>query len=412
MQASNKYSHKIFIQSFILTVILFLIHFNAMSQSKWRFAVLGDTHVGSSDTVGEMIPFLLADSIECVLVCGDLAEGGLACSAAELEAQLTWWQSIFAPLYDAGIGVYPVNGNHEDDAHNNISVWNTVFSGAFSLPQNGPSGEQNLTYSFTHKNALFIGLDNYVNIHTVNQNWLDQQLDANTLPHVFVFGHEAAFKVFHGDCLDDSVTNRNAFWQRLTEENVRAYFCGHDHFVDVAKVDDGDGNANNDIYQYLVGTGGGWLMSQYSNYNGTNTPYIPKRIFHDMEFGYALVEVSGESYNDCEVTITWKKRMWNLLTQSNTYEATSNIIQYSACSPTGINTGPAKTFSVYPNPANGSITVSGISGFSKIFDGTGREMWSGEVDELKNIDISSYKNGLYFIRNTTSVHQFMVVTNN
>ena len=36
-----------------------------------------------------------------------------------------------------------------------------------------PEGEAGLTYSVTAKNALFVGLDEYVNLHRVNQAWLD-----------------------------------------------------------------------------------------------------------------------------------------------------------------------------------------------------------------------------------------------
>lgn len=383
-------------------------HQAVIGQNSWRFAVLGDTHVGSSDTIAEMIPFMQADGIDCILVCGDIVEGGLACSGPELHAELLSWRTILQPLYNSGIGVYPILGNHEDDAQNTIAVWNSVFSGAYTLPQNGPSGEQNLTYSFNHKNALFVGLDDYVSIHKINQNWLNQQLAANTLPHVFVFGHEAAFKVFHADCLDDSVSARDQFWQSLAQSNAKTYFCGHDHFLDVSKVDDGDGNENNDVYQYVVGTGGGWLMPQYSNYNGTNSTFTPNRIFHDMEFGYALVEVSGEGPNDCDVTITWKKRTWNSTTLANEYLPTASVIHYSSCTSTGTTPLSEKNISVYPNPTSDNIRVSGISGLTVIYNCFGGEVWNGHVEQSKEIAISAFSAGIYFIRNETLITKFIV----
>lgn len=292
----------------------------------WRFAVLGDTHVTfDSDTIAEMIPYLLNDSIDLVLLCGDIVEGGKMTTAAELETELNLWQTIFQPLYNEGIGIYPVRGNHEDDANNNIVIWNRVFNGDKALPQNGPSGETNLSYSFIHKNAFFIGLDDYVNIHRINQPWLDQQLDANNQPHVFVFGHEAAFKVFHTDCLDDFPNERNTFWKSLSEAGVKTYFCGHDHFFDAIEIDDGDGVAENNLYQCLVGGGGGWLMSKY-NYNGDNSEYSINPIYHRKEHGYALVEVSGDGISDLDVTITWKERF--VEGSIVKYISTSNVIRY------------------------------------------------------------------------------------
>ncbi len=379
------------------------------SQTSWRFAVLGDTHVGSSDTVAEMIPFMQADSVHCVLVCGDLVEGGLACTGVELQSQLTNWKTIFAPLYNQGIRILPIRGNHEADAHNNINAWNTIFSGDYLLPQNGPTEELNLTYSFPYKNALFIGLDNYVSLHKINQNWLNQQLAVNTAPHVFVFGHEAAFKVFHGDCLDDSLTARNTFWQSLSQAGVKSYFCGHDHFLDVATVDDGDIDQNNNVIQYLVGSGGGWLMDQYSNYNGTNGSYTLNRMDHDMEHGYALVEVSGEGANDCLVTITWKRRTWNGSTSSYDYLPTPNVVQYTVCNSTEIDLNSNSSISLSPNPASESITISGISGKAQIFDANSKEIWAGDVGEGTNINISNFKSGIYILKINKLTKRFAVV---
>ena len=109
-----------------------------------------------------------------------------------MQNQLRAWQSTMAPLFDAGVGVYPVRGNHEADVPGSTTAWSAAFTGRYALPANGPTGETGLTYSFTAKNALFVGLDEYVNLHRVNQAWLDAQLAANTSPHVFVFGHERA----------------------------------------------------------------------------------------------------------------------------------------------------------------------------------------------------------------------------
>ena len=293
----------------------------------WRFVVVGDTHVTTgSDTIKEMIPYFISDSIDLVVVCGDIVEGGLRTTSTQMLGELQMWQSIFKSIYDNGIGVYTMRGNHENDVENNLSSWNSIFSGSKEMPQNGPSGEINLTYSFEHRNAKFIILDNYTSIHGVNQTWLDLQLSANEQPHIFVFGHEAAFKVFHSDCLDDYPTERNTFWQSLEDAGAKVYFCGHDHFFDACKVDNGDANLNNDIYQLVVGGGGGWLMSKYQ-YNGSNAPYTQSALYHRNQHGYALVEVNGDSSTDLEVTITWKERVEN---QSGVeYVATNYIVKYT-----------------------------------------------------------------------------------
>ena len=276
----------------------------------WRFAVLGDTHVPNSTLLGEMATAMMADSVKLVLFPGDIVESGRSASAETYATQLSSWKSLAAPMYQAGIGVYPIRGNHENDTNQSTVTWNSAFAGAYQLPANGPATESNLSYSIGYKNALFVGLDDYVNIHRVNQTWLDQQFAANTTrPHVFVFGHEPAFKVFHTDNLDDYVAERDQFWKSLVGAGARTYFSGHDHFFDAARIDDGDGNLENDVVQVVVGTGGGTLFDQYNYFNASaNSSYTPVQLSHWMTNGYLLVEVSGETASDRLVTLTFKRR--------------------------------------------------------------------------------------------------------
>jgi hypothetical protein len=200
------------------------------------------------------------------------------------------------------------------------------------MPTNGPVGERGLTYSFAWSNAFFVGLDNYAQIHRVNQPWLDRQLGTNTRPHVFVFGHEPAFKAFHTDGLDDYPEDRNAFWRCLTASGAKVYLCGHDHFFNAARIEDGDGSSTNDLFQFIVGTGGStnWPPQRY-NYNGTNGPYAPVNLASITNaYGYLLVEISGAGTNDLGVNLTWKQRSYDTNSGAYIYTATTNTLAYTA----------------------------------------------------------------------------------
>ncbi len=63
----------------------------------------------------------------------------------------------------------------------------------------------------------------------------------------------------------------------------------------------------------------------------------------------------------------------------------------------------------YPNPASGYITITGISGEARIYNSAGVEMWSEIIKETHKIDISTYPDGLYYIRNNMTVKKFIVV---
>ncbi len=225
-----------------------------------------------------------------MLVPGDLVWAASTAAFAE-------WKAAMAPLYTAGIPVYPLMGNHE---RNNPAAFISAFGE--DIPDNGPPGEINRTYAITHGNVLILMLDNYVTLHRVNQPWIDSILTTNILPHVFAVGHEPAFKVRHSGILDLYPQERDAFWRSLEFGAAAAYFCGHDHFYDHARIDNGDGDPSTDIHQYIVGTAGAPLYDDGAS-DGDNGPWSPQRILHEKQYGYVSVEINGMN-----AVITWKRR--------------------------------------------------------------------------------------------------------
>ena len=284
----------------ILTISSFTI--SAFAE-KWNFIIVGDSRGFNNgvhtDILGEIVQETIDQNAEFILFPGDLVNGSSTQSV--LESELTTWINTMQPLYDAGIGVYPVRGNHETGS---LAAWHNVFTGAYALPSNGPAGEVNLTYSVGHKNVFFVGLDQYINIHRVNQTWLDSQFAANTRPHIFVFGHEPAFAAQHGDCLDDYPTNRDTFWFSLRDAGCKVYACGHDHFYDHAAIDDGDASQANNVHQYIIGTAGAPLRVWSPPYPGNNGSMDVTQVQHVAQYGYVLVEV----LDDTNYKMSWYQR--------------------------------------------------------------------------------------------------------
>ncbi|MHC4790010.1 MAG: metallophosphoesterase family protein [Planctomycetota bacterium] len=281
-----------------------------------RFVVTGDSwgnDNGVNTTIlGEIAQATITEGADFILFTGDLTLTGS-------ESQLLAWRSTMQPVYDAGIGIYPIRGNH--DATGGKQAWDNVFAGAYALPANGPSGEDNITYSFTYENIFVVGVDQYVTPHRVNQAWVDTQLAANTQPHIFVFGHEPAFKVYHMNkhCLGAYPGNRNAFWSSIAAAGGLTYFCSHGHLYDHARIDNGDGSINNDLHQFVAGTAGAPPYSGGS-YDGANSYWTPQLIFHEEGvYGYLLVEIDGP-----DATIIWKHR-----TDPNVYVTGGDIFTYT-----------------------------------------------------------------------------------
>ena len=96
----------------------------------------------------------------------------------------------------------------------------------------------------------FVALDVYCNeaggyppgtdadINDYLYNWLVADLQANTQPYIFVFGHEPAYVFPDTDngrlrheftSLNQYPAHRDRFWSLLQAEGVTAYLCGHTH---------------------------------------------------------------------------------------------------------------------------------------------------------------------------------------
>lgn len=320
----------------IFLIMIFGVGYVQLSSSEdncWKFAVLCDTRGNNTNTttpgksgINDSFTRTLSQEIieehcDLVLVPGDMINGWWANGGTTYEGQFNNWKKAMDPLYKNNIRIYAVRGNHEDGPvwYSNeskterypyntspdsklISEFNRTFMFNKTLgignPANGPAGEVNLTYSFPHKNAFFVGLDEYAKPHRVNQGWLDDQLKNNTKPFVFVFGHEPAFQIVHPDCLANETERRNKFWDSIGQAGCQIYFCGHDHLYDRAHIPDSSGNI---IYQMVVGSCGAPRKVWNPRYKECS---VIGDFHNDNESGYVLVTMRNDT-----ALIEW--RAWN-----------------------------------------------------------------------------------------------------
>jgi len=277
---------------------------------KWKFLVYGDTRGDgvpiNTNILRELAYATTNESPAFVLVPGDLVNsGGLS--------YFQGWTNLMSPVYQAGIGVYPVMGNHDANA---VSAWQSVFGP--QIPDNGPALELDRTFFLIYSNALVLAFDNYAGGQPINLPWMNAVLATNLQLHVFAMGHQPAFKANHSDCLDDYPATRDAFWNTLSNVQARAYFCGHDHFFDHIRADDSDGDPANDVHQFIAGGGGAPLYASYA-YDGVNSIWSPVGVMHDMTNGYLRVEMENR-----KVTMTYVHR-----TTPGNYVDTSDVFAYS-----------------------------------------------------------------------------------
>ena len=258
----------------------------------------------------ELASQVLKEHAQALLFTGDLVYGHS--DKAGLIKMLTRWRSIYQKDYDAGVIMLPCRGNHdageaglEEDA-----AWNTVFSGRYALPQNGPKKEKNLTFFKEIGNVLVIGLDQFTyqpDKVAVNQPWLDQVLKTHKKPFIFPYAHEMAFMDgHHDDGMDTEPALRDKFWNSLIKNGVRAFLCGHDHLYDHMKVVRKGKNPGVEMQQFTAGTAGAPFVKGIG-YAGVNTVWKLTQVSHlEDHIGYLVIDVDGN-----KATITFKARQAN-----------------------------------------------------------------------------------------------------
>ncbi|MEZ0324922.1 MAG: metallophosphoesterase [Fimbriimonas sp.] len=300
-----------------LVLLAAALALNPPTAQKWCFVVGGDGRAAGpaskrpEDRGGvnyvitkEIAEATIRENARFLAWTGDLVYG-YSKDPATFERQLLVWRGIMQPLYNRHIKVLPCRGNHEAGAVESERIWNKVFSGPHSLPQNGPASEKNLSWFYTKGDVLFVGLDQYQMLaETIDQGWFDKTLKENPKPFVFSMGHEPAFMDgSHTDTMDAHPEKRDVFWQSLIDAGSRAFFCGHDHLYDHMKVVRNGPNRGPEMHQYVAGTSGAPFYKE-GVYRGKNTDWKLERVKHiDNTYGYLLVTIEGK-----KATIEFKGR--------------------------------------------------------------------------------------------------------
>lgn len=302
------------------------------SAQPWKFGVMSDTQWTVADDPAGNNPHAVAKSIvdqinaqfikagvRFVIQVGDLTESGYDADIAERAAAAQ-------PLIDAGIGFYPMRGNHETYAQpagsNGYGI--PEFRRSFPQTQTGEFVKTNgrvfhrgrnfsspadvsedlagMSYSFDYgprgAAARFVVLDDWITpSRSVSaagypygysiadqQAWISSRLDRGSrrTEHAFVFSHQNLIGENHQDSLFTGYTNanpdmQNAFFASLQANGVRYYVSGHDHVHQRSIVASPDGKSK---VEEIIGA------------SNSSKFYTPKSLTDANWFGQKVRETS------------------------------------------------------------------------------------------------------------------------
>jgi len=294
------------------------------SSAEWRLAMLGDTRGERDSTTTGVSTYLNAIAAkvaslhpDIVLVSGDMINGDDVPADSPLTNyahQFAYWKDAMRPIFDytvhTGIWVYPVRGNHENNAaeEQTIEPLKKAYYHAFTnyVPLNGPKyGDTNdqvgYSYSFTYKSANIVVADQYfyynetndVGYHDLARDWVIHQFSRTNLPFNIFMAHEPIFNAetetphaFFGSGAEGAQKRRD-FWNALGDRGVHLYLTGHIHNEVVASTS----NDYGEIIQLIAGNGGALLEPL----GGRAEPGVRLLLTNDTHYGFALAKVHDTS---------------------------------------------------------------------------------------------------------------------
>ncbi|HEX3019697.1 MAG TPA: metallophosphoesterase [Chitinispirillaceae bacterium] len=251
------------------SVMVVLTAFSLPSAETWKFGLMSDTqwknnidgenpNTVSVGIIRQLNKEFIKHDVKLVFQVGDLVD-------KYSEAAFITRAEAAQDLLDAGIGFFPLRGNHETSVSAANYMSNVFPQACGYLKTFGATNFQYpaanlecLSYSFDFQNVRFVLLDQFTrkdntgvnaNDNMVDQiNWINSTL-ANRASgtHAFVMAHKNIIGQNHVDCLFGSspasnITSQNTFIRSLNVNGVRYYFGGHDHMHHRSIVKSPDGN--------------------------------------------------------------------------------------------------------------------------------------------------------------------------
>jgi hypothetical protein len=223
--------------------------FGLMSDTQWKQNLDGENPgTVAAGIARQLNARFISHGVKFVVQVGDLVD-----VYSDANGRFGYRAQACEDLYAAGIGFFPVRGNHEagSNAANELPVAFPQTLGAgphafgavnFKSPMPSLAG---LSYSFEYNNASFVLIDQFTRKDGGNSKndtgvvgqigWIHDVVSSRPAgTHAFVFSHKNLCGGNHADGLFGSSPAKlpdvqNAFYRACAENGVRYFASGHDH---------------------------------------------------------------------------------------------------------------------------------------------------------------------------------------
>jgi hypothetical protein len=233
--------------------------FGVMSDTQWKTSPDGkNVNTVATNVIDHLNQEFIKQGVKFVIQVGDLTENK---TASEMDTTAAHRQA----LYNAGIGFFPLRGNHEDSipaakefqidfpqTQTGCTKTSLCMGSNFATLTNW----EGLTYSFDYENARFVLMDQFIspvsgvpahsNLNSTDVEWARSHLASrSTNSHAFSFAHKGLVTENHADNMfnstnptasQDSMNLMETFMMHLQTNGVRYHMGGHDHMHNRAMI--------------------------------------------------------------------------------------------------------------------------------------------------------------------------------
>jgi hypothetical protein len=193
------------------------------------------------------------------------------------------WFVPYAPI-NRTAPLFPALGNHDV----NNSTNGSYYLHNFYLPENGPAGQLERSYSFDYGSAHFAVVDtnpfaqnNTATMQAI-RDWLAADLADTMQPWKFVVLHHPPF-TSDGGVHGDNANVKAHLVPLFAQHGVQVVFQGHNHFYERLNAIDG-------VYYITTGAGG---RSLYAPSN--RKPYSARLVAN--EYSYTRIDMHGPRFD-------------------------------------------------------------------------------------------------------------------
>jgi len=412
-----KITYRNVLSAFGLTLIA-----SAAIAAPWKFGVMSDTQWPTSpdgknpnvavNVIRHLNQEFINKGVKFVVQVGDLTDTA-GTANINLDVRATFAQD----LYNAGIGFYPLRGNHENGGPAavrfkeifpqtqsclNNQTPNMVASTMYGPQANtntpfcvgsnfsGETGYEGLSYSFDVDNARFVLIDSWVSpagvaktyLNQADVDWVGTKLAAKPAnSHAFTFAHKGLITENHYDNLFGANPDAagtapltNSFMKYLADNGVRYHMGGHDHMHNRAIVTSPD---NLSKVQNIIGASNSYkfyIPAALGSWNARETQ-IAQELF---SVGYYIFNVDGP-----KVTVD-HYAMPNGC--NGDCDETTDLIPYAGNTPTAnglfTDTVPFTRHETFGYSLNGKEVVVAQGGGYQLTDDTAKAVANGETGYL------------------------------